>query len=91
MSRFHSWSLIRHVGKRKKLGGIPGSLLAYAAQLSFAIGGEGFIAIEAKTNLIEHFQKTYGFKRVGQSQRMFLDNEAAAHLISHYQGGSADG
>jgi hypothetical protein len=83
----HLESHPRYVGKSKKLRGIPGSLLAYAARLSFAIGRDGFISIDAKTNLIEHFQKDYGFQRIGQSQRMFLDSEAAAKLISQYEGG----
>jgi hypothetical protein len=78
------------IGRTKKFLGISGSLFAFAAQLSFAIGGEGFIAIEAKTNLIEHFRSLYGFERVGQSQRMILDNEAAANLINQFGGRMAD-
>jgi hypothetical protein len=66
--------------------GIPGSLLAFAAQLSFAIGGEGFIAIDAKNELIEHYQRVYGFERLGHSQRMILTTGAAARLISRYGG-----
>src|SRR5207244_5236604 len=50
----------QNVGRTKRFRGIPGSLFAFAAQLSFAIGGEGFIAIDAKTELIEHFQPVYG-------------------------------
>jgi hypothetical protein len=46
----------QNVGRTKRFRGIPGSLFAFAAQLSFAIGGEGFIAIDAKTELIEHYQ-----------------------------------
>jgi hypothetical protein len=83
-------SLPGSVGRTKKFVGIPGSLFAFAAQLSFAIGGEGFIAIEAKTNLIEHFRSLYGFERVGQSQRMILDTESAANLISQFGGRTTD-
>lgn len=76
----------QHVGKTKKLRGIPGSLFAFAAELSFAIGGEGFITIDAKTELIEHYRRVYGFERVGNSQRMFLDTEPAMALITQYGG-----
>jgi hypothetical protein len=47
----------QNVGRAKRFRGVPGSLFAFAAQLSFAIGGEGFIAIDAKTELIEHYQR----------------------------------
>jgi len=76
----------RHVGRTKRFWGIAGSLFAFAAQLSFDLGGEGFVAIDAKSGLIEHYQRTYGFKRVGSSQRMILSTEAAARLISQYGG-----
>jgi hypothetical protein len=74
----------QHVGKTKRLRGIPGSLFAFAAQLSFAAGGDGFIAIDAKTGLIEHYHLHYGFERVGNSQRIVLASKAAAILISKY-------
>ena len=47
----------RDVGRSKRFRGIPGSLFAFAAQLSFEIGGEGFIAIDARTELIEHYPR----------------------------------
>jgi hypothetical protein len=76
----------QQVGRAKTFRGIAGSLLAFAALLSLEIGGEGFIAMEAKTGLIEHYRDTYGFKRIGNSQRMFLDKPAAAKLIETYGG-----
>ena len=76
----------QNVGRTKRFRGIAGSLFAFAAQLSFAIGGEGFIAIDAKTELIEHFQRVYGFERLGHSQRMILTTGAAARLIGQYGG-----
>jgi len=78
----HPW----HVGKTKKFQGIPGTLFAFAALLSFEIGGEGFLAIDAKTELIEHYRRVYGFERVGNSQRMILDTEPAMTLIAKYGG-----
>lgn len=76
----------QNVGRIKEFRGIAGSLLAFAAQLSFGIGGEGFIAIVAKTELIEHYQRVFGFERVAQSQRMILTTGAAARLIAQYTG-----
>ena len=74
----------QNVGRTKKFRGIPGSLFAFAAQLSFEIGGEGFIAIDAKTELVEYYQRVYGFERLGHSQRMILTTEASVRLISQY-------
>lgn len=76
----------RNVGKTKKYKGIPGSLLAFAAQLSFAIGGEGFLAIDAKTELIEHYRDSYGFDRIGRGSRMVLTTANAARLIERHVG-----
>jgi hypothetical protein len=33
-----------------------------------------------------HYQRVYGFERLGQSQRMILTTEAAARLIGQYGG-----
>ncbi len=74
----------RDVGRPKSVRGIAGSLLAFAAQLSFSLGGEGFVIIDAKTELIEHYQSTYGFQRIGHTQRMVLATGAAATLITQF-------
>ena len=76
----------QQVGKTKTVRGIPGSLFAFAALLSFAIGGEGFLTIDAKTELIEHYRLNYGFERVGNSQRMILDSGPATVLITKFGG-----
>ena len=46
----------RHVGRTKEFRGIAGSLFAFADQVSFKIGAKGFIAIDAKNELIEHYR-----------------------------------
>jgi hypothetical protein len=74
------------VGQHKRFRGIAGSLFAFAAQLSFELGGEGFIVIDAKTELFEHYNRTYGFERLGHSQRMILTTGPAARLIQEYAG-----
>ena len=45
----------------------------------------------AKTELIDHYVKEYGFIRHGSSQVMILDTEAADKLISAFFGGNDDG
>ena len=72
------------VGRAKRFRGIAGSLLAFAAELSFRIGGDGFLVIDAKSELLEHYERTYGFQRIGHSQRMVLATGAAARLIGEY-------
>lgn len=76
----------RHVGKAKKYRGIPGGLLAFAAQLSFANGSGGYLAMTAKTELVEHYRDVYGFEKIGRGGRMVLDTVNAAKLIGQYAG-----
>ena len=78
------------VGQSKTFSGIAGSLIAFAAQVSFEIGGEGFVAIVAKTKLVEHYVLAYGFQRVGKTQTMSLGTIAAANLIKIYGGRPID-
>jgi hypothetical protein len=73
-----------NVGQNKRFRGIAGSLFAFAAHLSFEIGAQGFITIEAKSELVDHFKQTYGFERVGNSQRMILGTLPASRLIATY-------
>lgn len=81
----------RDVGRTGSWRGIAGSLIAYAAQVSVVIGGEGFVALYAKTELLAHDETKYGFRRVGQSLRMILDPMAAAKLVNFYWGTLTDG
>jgi hypothetical protein len=80
----------QNVGRNKGFRGIAGSLFAFAARLSFELGGEGFIAIDAKNELLDHYRLTYGFERIGRSQRMILSTVAAARLIGKYGGRPSD-
>jgi hypothetical protein len=73
-----------NVGRRKRLVGIAGNLLAYAATLSLKLQFEGFLFLEAKTVLIDHYCKAYGFQRVGRTARLVLAREPAARLIERY-------
>ena len=45
-------------GKQKIYTGVPGNLVAFACKRSFDLGYDGFLAFDAKTVLIKHYQET---------------------------------
>lgn len=49
-----------NIGKNKLYEGVAGNLVAYACKVSFQKGFEGFVAFDAKTKLIQHYEKTLG-------------------------------
>jgi hypothetical protein len=70
-------------GKSKVYFGVPGNLVAYACKVSVDKGYEGFLAFDAKSALIKHYQQSLHathFRR----QRMFIEPSAALRLISQY-------
>ena len=62
---------------------MAGNLVALACKLAFERGFDGFVVFEAKSQLIEHYEKSLGAKRM-YGQRMFLDKDAARSLIQSY-------
>ena len=75
-----------NVGRTKKYVGVAGNLFAYAAKLAFELGFNGFVAFEAKTELISHYEQSLGARRIRDTQRMYLDEEAANNLVLKYFG-----
>ena len=75
-----------NVGRNKRYAGVAGNLFAYAARLAFELGFQGFVAFEAKTELISHYEQSLGARRICDSQRMYLDEEAATKLVAKYFG-----
>jgi len=72
-----------NIGKNKLYEGVAGNLVAYACRVSFQKGFDGFVAFDAKTKLIHHYQKTlraYHFS----GQRMIIPTDAAQVLIEKY-------
>ncbi len=63
--------------------GVPGNLVAYACQCSFEQGYEGFVAFDAKTALIPHYEKSLGATWF-RGNRMFIETQAASLLIAQY-------
>ncbi len=70
-------------GKNKVYEGVLGNLVAFACKISFEKGFDGFVAFDAKTNLINHYSKTLKAKLISGS-RMFIDTDAASYLVNTY-------
>lgn len=72
-----------NIGKSKLYEGVAGNLVAYACKVSFQKGFGGFVAFDAKTRLIQHYEKTLGAYHFSR-QRMIIPTEPAQILIDKY-------
>ena len=72
-----------NIGKSKLYEGVAGNLVAYACKISFQKGFDGFVAFDAKTKLIQHYEKTLGAFQFG-GQRMIIPTHPAQILIDKY-------
>ena len=70
-------------GKDKVYFGVPGNLVAFACKVSVDKGFEGFLAFDAKTALIKHYQESLHATHF-RGRRMFIETSAALRLISLY-------
>lgn len=71
-------------GNERLYRGVAGNLFASVCQESFSRGYDGFIVFESKTRLVNHYRELLGAQRLGSSIRMFVDTQAAQHLIKLY-------
>jgi len=69
--------------KDKVYYGVPGNLVAFACKVSMDKGYQGFLAFDAKTALIKHYQETL-YATHFRGLRMFIETNAAIRLISKY-------
>ncbi len=69
--------------KNKVYLGVPGNLVAYACKVSVDKGYQGFLAFDAKSTLIKHYEETLGATHF-RGLRMFIEPNAALLLISKY-------
>ena len=76
-------SSIFNKGKSKVYVGVPGNLIAYSCKVSVDRGYEGFLAFDAKTSLVTHYQEKLGATHF-RGQRMFIETKAALKLIAQY-------
>lgn len=72
-----------NIGKDKIYLGVPGNLIAFACKVSVERGYQGFVAFDAKSALIKHYQDTL-YATHFRGLRMFIDNKAASRLILQY-------
>ncbi|MCX6256882.1 MAG: hypothetical protein NTW49_03145 [Bacteroidia bacterium] len=70
-------------GRNKAYLGVPGNLVAFACKVSVDKGYQGFLAFDAKTALISHYQETL-FATHFRGLRMFIEPNAALRLIKQY-------
>ena len=70
-------------GKNKIYLGVPGNLVAFACKISVDRGYEGFLAFDAKSASIKHYQETLHATHF-RGLRMFIETKAALRLISQY-------
>lgn len=75
-------SSVENRGKNKLIGRISGCLIAYAARLAFDKGYAGFVSLTPKTELIDHYIATYGFRPQGMG--LVIDQTASQALILKY-------
>ena len=69
--------------KNKTYKGVGGHLIAEACKISFDNGFDGYVYLDAKTSIIEHYKK-YGAKQVGLTNRMLFETNEARNLIERY-------
>ena len=70
-------------GKTKVYAGVPGNLVAFACKLSFEKGYDGYLAFDAKTVLVKHYQETL-FATHFRGTKMMIETPAANRLINQY-------
>jgi hypothetical protein len=70
-------------GKNKVYNGVPANLVAFSCKCSFDRGHEGFVAFDAKTVLIKHYEETLKAQHFG-GRRMIIYPPAAIRLVNQY-------
>jgi hypothetical protein len=70
-------------GKNKIYAGVPGNLVAFVCQTAFEKGHQGFVAFDAKTSLIRHYEATL-YATHFKGTKMFIETPAALKLINQY-------
>jgi hypothetical protein len=70
-------------GRAKVYVGVPGNLVAYACKISVDKGYEGFLAFDAKSALIKHYQESLHATHF-RGLRMYIETSAAIRLIAQY-------
>ena len=72
-----------NVGKDGKYKGVGAHLFAIACKLSWDVGNEGYVQFTAKSDLVDHYQKTLQAKAIDW-HNMYIDSYGAVALINKY-------
>ena len=70
-------------GRNKLYRGVAVNLVAFGCKIAFVKNYEGVVSFIAKTQLVEHYEKTLGAKFFG-GNRMFIDTKESFILTSKY-------
>ena len=70
-------------GNKKEFLGVGAHLFAIACRQSLDLGYDGYVAFDAKTDLIKHYQEELAAELYGR-RRMIIDDHAAHLLIEKY-------
>lgn len=70
-------------GRGKLFAGVMGNLVAFLCKSSFEKGYRGVVSFDAKTRLIEHYQKELG-AQLFTHNRMFIDTREARKPVKQY-------
>lgn len=67
----------------QKFRGVEAHLFAIACKRSFERGTDGFVAFQAKTNLVEYYVKSLQAARIGVN-RLYIGTKQAKLLVDTY-------
>jgi len=70
-------------GAKKLYKGVAGNLVAFSCKIAFERKYDGYVSFIAKTQLIDHYQKTLGAK-LFSGNRMYIDTKEAFILVNNY-------
>lgn len=73
-----------HQGREKEVERIAGCLIAFAASAAIKRGYYGFVSLEPKTKLIDHYQDNYGFRQYGRY--LGIEGDTSQYLVNKYLG-----
>ncbi len=71
-----------NVGRNKVYDRIADLLIGRVAEISFERGYDGFLALIAKSALVDHYEKKFKAQRIGSSNRMIISGLHSRKLVT---------
>ena len=69
-------------GKGKRFDHVAGCLFAFTCRLAIKKNYEGYVSLQPKTDLIDHYKTKYGFQAFGRN--LFIELYRSQQLINKY-------